>query len=182
MPFTDVAENAWYYDAVEYVYNHKLMNGTKTDVFAPERTLTRAMLVTILYRMAGSPEVTIDNPFADVPAGQWYTEAVLWGYENNIVKGLKADKFGPDSDVTREQMVTFLYRYAAYAGYDMTVKADLSAYQDADTVSGYAVDAFAWAIGAGIVNGVTKDTLKPLGTATRAQVAKVIMVLDCLEK
>ena len=182
MPFTDVAENAWYYDAVEYVYNHKLMNGTKTDVFAPERTLTRAMLVTILYRMAGEPEVTIDNPFADVPAGQWYTEAVLWGYENNIVKGLKADKFGPDSDVTREQMVTFLYRYAAYAGYDMTVKADLSAYQDADTVSGYAVDAFAWAIGRGIVNGVTKDTLKPLGTATRAQVAKVIMALDSWKK
>ena len=182
IPFTDVPENRWYREAVEYVYYNKLMNGTKTDIFAPERTLTRAMLVTILYRMAGEPEVTIDNPFADVPAGQWYTKAVLWGYENNIVKGLKADKFGPDNDVTREQMVTFLYRYAAYAGYDVSYKADMSAYKDAATVSSYAVEPFAWAIGAGIVNGVTKDTLKPLGTATRAQVAKVIMVLDCLEK
>ena len=110
-PFTDVPETEWYRAAVEYVFENKLMNGMNATTYGPQKTLTRAMLVTILYRMAGAPKVEADNVFTDVPAGQWYTEAILWGYSNGIVMGMGKGLFAPDKAVTREQMVTFLYRY-----------------------------------------------------------------------
>ncbi len=183
-PFTDVPETEWYREAVEYVFENKLMNGMNATTYAPQKTLTRAMLVTILYRMAGSPEVEIDNVFTDVAEGQWYTEAILWGYDNGIVMGMGKGLFAPNNAVTREQMVTFLYRYAKYAGYDLSKAetTDLSDYVDADTVSDYAVDAFAWAVGEGIVNGLGKNNLGPKGTATRAQVAQVIMKFHRMAK
>ncbi len=183
-PFTDVPEDQWYREAVEYVYRNKLMNGMNATTYAPQKTLTRAMLVTILYRMAGAPKVEVEDVFTDVPADQWYTEAVQWGYENGIVMGMGKGLFAPDKAVTREQMVTFLYRYAKLAGYDMSKAetTDLSDYVDAETVSDYAVDAFAWAVGEGIVNGLGKNNLGPKGTATRAQVAQVIMKFHRMAK
>ena len=183
-PFTDVPENIWYRKAVEYVYENKLMNGMTATTYAPNKTLTRAMLVTILYRMAGSPEVELKGIFTDVAPGIWYSDAIQWGYDNDIVKGVAADRFAPDRAVSREQMVTFLYRYAKYAGYDVSKAetTDLSSYVDVSTVSGYAADGFRWAVGEGIVNGMGNNNLAPQGTATRAQVAQVIMKLDLLKK
>ncbi len=176
-PFTDVPEDIWYREAVEYVFENKLMNGMKEDIYGPETTLTRAMLVTILYRMAGSPEVEEQETFTDVIPGIWYSKAIQWGYDNNIVKGMGKGRFAPDDAVTREQMVTFLHRYAAYAGHDVSKAetTDLSGYVDVASISGYAEEAFRWAVGEGIVNGLGKNNLAPQGTATRAQVAQVIM-------
>jgi hypothetical protein len=176
-PLADVPENEWYREAVEYVFTNGLMNGMNASTYAPEKTLTRAMLITILYRMAGTPEVRLTNIFTDVETNEWYTEAIQWGYDNGIVKGVSADCFAPNLAVTREQMVTFLYRYAAYANYDLSKAetTDLSDFVDASRITDYAQEAFRWAVGEGIVNGFGKNNLKPQGTATRAQVAQIIM-------
>ncbi|MBP3412720.1 MAG: S-layer homology domain-containing protein [Oscillospiraceae bacterium] len=183
-PFTDVPENLWYREAVEYVFENGLMNGMNDSTFAPDKTLNRAMVVTILYRIAGSPEVSGSTVFTDVAEGLWYADAVQWGYENGVVKGVSEDRFAPDQAVTREQMVTFLYRYAKLAGYDVSAaeKTDLSGFEDAASISGYAADAFAWAVGEGIVNGVRETILAPQNTATRGQMAKIIMEYDRLIK
>ncbi len=182
LPFVDVPEDEWYRPAVEYVYVHKLMNGMSETTFEPDSTLTRAMLVTILYRMAGVPETEASTVFTDVGEDTWYADAVAWGYENEIVKGMSDTQFAPDESVTREQMVTFLYRYAKYVGVDVSASEDasISDYTDADSISAYASDSMLWAIENGIINGMGDNTLEPLGTATRAQVAKVIMLFDLL--
>lgn len=174
LPFGDVKSGDWFYNDVKYVYDKGMMAGTAADVFAPNATTTRAMIVTILYRLEGSPAVTGTNAFVDVPAGQWYTDAVNWAAANQIVKGTSATTFAPNDSITREQMAAILYRYAQYKGYDVTKKADLSGYSDNGQVSAYAKDALAWANAAKLINGVTNTTLAPQGNATRAQVSAIL--------
>lgn len=174
LPFGDVKTADWFYNDVKYVYEKGMMAGTAADVFAPNATTTRAMIVTILYRLEGSPAVTGTIAFVDVPAGQWYTDAVNWAAANQIVKGTSATTFAPNDSITREQMAAILYRYAQYKGYDVTKKADLSGYSDNGQVSAYAKDALAWANAAKLINGVTNTTLAPQGNATRAQVSAIL--------
>ena len=174
LPFKDVKTADWFYNDVKYVYEKGMMAGTAADVFAPNTTTTRAMIVTILYRLEGSPAVTGTSAFVDVPAGQWYTDAVNWAAANQIVKGTSATTFAPNASITREQMAAILYRYAQYKGYDVTKKADLSGYSDNSQVSAYAKDALAWANAAKLINGVTNTTLAPQGNATRAQVSAIL--------
>ena len=174
LPFSDVRIADWFYNDVKYVYEKGIMAGTAADVFAPNATTTRAMIVTILYRLEGSPAVTGTSAFVDVPAGQWYTDAVNWAAANQIVKGTSATTFAPNDSITREQMAAILYRYAQYKGYDVTKKADLSGYSDNGQVSAYAKDALAWANAAKLINGVTNTTLAPRGNATRAQVSAIL--------
>lgn len=174
LPFGDVKSGDWFYNDVKYVYEKGMMAGTAADVFAPNATTTRAMIVTILYRLEGSPAVTGTSAFVDVPAGQWYTDAVNWAAANQIVKGTSATTFAPNASITREQMAAILYRYAQYKGYDVTKKADLSGYSDNGQVSAYAKDALAWANAAKLINGVTNTTLAPQGNATRAQVSAIL--------
>ena len=174
LPFGDVKSADWFYNDVKYVYEKGMMAGTAADVFAPNATTTRAMIVTILYRLEGSPAVTGTSAFVDVPAGQWYTDAVNWAAANQIVKGTSATTFAPNDSITREQMAAILYRYAQYKGYDVTKKADLSGYSDNSQISAYAKDALAWANAAKLINGVTNTTLAPQGNATRAQVSAIL--------
>ena len=174
-PFTDVLESDWFHEAVDYVYLHGLMNGVDETHFEPMGTMTRAMLVTVLYRLSGSPEISTANPFTDVADGQWYTDAILWANDSGIVTGYGEGLFGTNDSVTREQIATILYRYARSAGYDVGMTADLSAYADASAISSWAVEAMGWANAAGLISGRTADTLVPGGTANRAEVATVLM-------
>lgn len=174
-PFPDVDENDWFYDEVVYVYENGLMNGVENNQFAPNTATNRAMLATILYRLAGQPDVSGDLPFTDVAAGTWYTDAVLWAAQNGIVNGLGENTFAPMNTLTREQLVTMLYRYAEAEGYDVSAAADLSGYPDADKVQTYAQEAMSWAVAEGIVAGMEDGTLNPAGNATRAQIATILM-------
>ena len=173
-PFPDVDENDWFYDEVVYVYENGLMNGVENNQFAPNTATNRAMLATILYRLAGEPAVSGDLPFTDVAAGTWYTDAVLWAAQNGIVNGLGENTFAPMNTLTREQLVTMLYRYAEAAGYDVSAAADLSGYPDAGKVQTYAQKAMSWAVAEGIVEGMDGN-LNPAGNATRAQIATILM-------
>ncbi len=173
-PFPDVDENDWFYDEVVYVYENGLMNGVENNQFAPNTATNRAMLATILYRLAGQPDVSGDLPFSDVAAGTWYTDAVLWAAQNGIVNGLGENTFAPMNTLTREQLVTMLYRYAEAEGYDVSAAADLSGYPDADKVQTYAQEAMTWAVAEGIVEGMDGN-LNPAGNATRAQIATILM-------
>ena len=173
-PFPDVDENDWFYDEVVYVYENGLMNGVENNQFAPNTATNRAMLATILYRLAGEPAVSGDLPFTDVAAGTWYTDAVLWAAQNGIVNGLGENTFAPMNTLTREQLVTMLYRYAEAEGYDVSAAADLSGYPDADKVQTYAQEAMSWAVAEGIVEGMDGN-LNPAGHATRAQIATILM-------
>ncbi|MGM9640275.1 MAG: S-layer homology domain-containing protein [Faecousia sp.] len=175
--FSDLDKSAWYHAYVDFVLDAGYMTGCGNNVFGPNRNLTRAQVVTVLYRMAGSPQVEGTCPFTDVAAGTWYTDAVIWAYQNGIAKGISETAFAPNQAVIREQMVAFLYRYAKSTGMDVTAEGDLLDFTDADAVSPYAVDAFIWAVSNGIVNGMGNNTLAPKATATRAQFAKIIMVL-----
>ena len=173
-PFPDVDENDWFYDEVVYVYENGLMNGVENNQFAPNTATNRAMLATILYRLAGQPDVSGDLPFTDVESGTWYTDAVLWAAQNGIVNGLGENTFAPMNTLTREQLVTMLYRYAEAAGYDVSAAADLSGYPDAGKVQTYAQKAMSWAVAEGIVEGMDGN-LNPAGNATRAQIATILM-------
>ena len=173
-PFPDVDENDWFYDEVVYVYENGLMNGVENNQFAPNTATNRAMLATILYRLAGEPAVSGDLPFTDVAAGTWYTDAVLWAAQNGIVNGLGENTFAPMNTLTREQLVTMLYRYAEAEGYDVSAAADLSGYPDAGKVQPYAQEAMSWAVAEGIVEGMDGN-LNPAGSATRAQIATILM-------
>ena len=177
LPFTDVKSGDWFYEAVQYVYDKGMMTGVSADRFAPASTTTRGMIVTILYRLENEPAVSGELPFTDVEAGAWYANAVAWAAANDIVNGTSATTFAPNSPITREQMAAILYRYAAYKGYDVSQKADLSGYTDAASISGYAKDALAWANAQKLITGVTDTTLNPQGSATRAQVATILMRL-----
>lgn len=174
-PFADVPTSAWYYEWVLRAVELKLFGGVSETEFAPESTMTRAMLVTVLYRIAGSPAVTERAPFTDVPAGQWYSDAVDWAYATGVVNGVTETEFGLTNDVTREQLTTMLYRYAERCGYDVTALSELSAFEDAATVAEYAKAPMRWAVANAIVGG-DNGKLLPRGSATRAQCAKMISV------
>ena len=176
-PFADVSRGDWFYEAVQYVYDKGMMTGVSADRFAPASTTTRGMIVTILYRLENEPAVSGGSAFTDVESGAWYADAVAWAAANDIVNGTSATTFAPNSPITREQMAAILYRYAAYKGYDVSQKADLSGYTDAASISGYAKDALAWANAQKLITGVTDTTLNPQGSATRAQVATILMRL-----
>ena len=173
-PFTDVSVDDWYYDEVQYVYENDLMKGTSTTTFSPDVTVNRAMMVTILYRLEGAPAVSTTGSFTDVPAGQYYTDAVEWAKENKITAGYGGGLFGPNDLLTREQMATFFYRYAEFKGYDVSAAADLSDYTDLATVGSYALDAFKWTNANGLIKGTTTTTLSPKGDATRGQLAVIL--------
>lgn len=180
-PFEDVDAGAWYAPYVEYVCQRGLMNGICTDSFGPDRPMNRAMVVTVLYRMAGAPEHRSGAmPFADTERGAFYEKPVAWAYENGIAKGVSDSEFGSDAEVLRSQMVTFLYRYAMAAGHDTSARADLSGYRDCAEIPAFAADAFSWAVAEGIICGVGNDTLAPNGTANRAQCAAILMRADQL--
>ena len=174
-PFVDVNEGDWFYDAVVYAYQNELMDGVGGNRFAPNSETTRAQLVTILYRLEGEPAVSGDLPFTDVEAGIWYTDAILWAAQNNIVNGVNDTEFAPGDDLTRQQLVTILYRYAESKGYDVSASADLSGYPDAGQVQDYAQPAMAWAVAENIIQGMEDGTLKPAGNASRAQIATILM-------
>ena len=174
-PFVDVAEGDWFYDAVVYAYQNELMDGVGGNRFAPNSETTRAQLVTILYRLEGEPTVSGDLPFTDVEAGIWYTDAILWAAQNGIVNGVTDTTFAPGDEITRQQLVTILYRYAEAKGYDVSASADLSGYPDAGQVQAYAQPAMAWAVAENIIQGMEDGTLKPAGNASRAQIATILM-------
>ena len=171
--YDDVADSAWYADAVDYVTQHHLMDGTGAGKFSPSATTTRAMLVTILYRLDGA-HARATSAFSDVPSGTWYSEAVAWANDLGLVTGYGNGTFGPGDPITREQMAVILQRYAACLGYDVTQGADLSAFRDAADISAYAADAMAWAKAEGLINGVGNSRLNPRGNATRAEVAAIL--------
>ena len=181
LPFTDVSTSDWFYGAVKFVYENGLMDGVGNNLFAPNATLNRAMAVTILYRLEGSPDLDGENlgyPFADVDGNAWYGDAVYWARCNGIVDGVENNHFDPTGSLTREQMATVLYRYAQYKGADVSASGDLSGFVDSANVSDWAVDAVKWAVGTGLVNGVEGNALAPQGTSTRAQAAAVLMRLS----
>ena len=176
LPFTDVEEGAWYYDAVAYVYDKGMMTGVTDTTFEPDATTTRGMIVTMLYRLEGEPAVDNAAAFADVAAGAWYEKAVAWASQNGIVNGYGDDLFGPNDAITREQMAAILFRYAQYKGLEaVTLEENLGAFEDAGQISEYAVQAFNWVVGQGLMTGVTDTTLEPQSSATRAQVATILM-------
>ena len=175
LPFHDVTEGDWFYDAVRCAYENSLMDGVGDNLFAPNSETTRAQLVTILYRLEGEPEVSGTSGFSDVAAGIWYTDAVAWAAANGIVNGVSETEFAPGKDITREQLATILFRYAEAKGYDVSARADLSAYTDADQIQSYAAESVAWAVAEGLIQGFEDNTLRPAGNATRAQIATILM-------
>lgn len=174
LPFTDVKSGDWFYPAVQYAYAQGLMTGTSATTFAPNGTMNRAMIVTVLYRLEKSPAVTGASKFTDVPAGQWYSDAVAWAAANKIVNGYDETTFGPMNAVTREQMAAILFRYEQVKGLEnVTLEENLNRFPDQNKISAYAIPALQWAVGQKIINGNADGTLDPTGTATRAQVAQI---------
>lgn len=173
LPFIDVDPDSWYYGAVEYAYENGLMNGVAADQFAPQTTLTRAMMAAVLANLENGSANT-SGSFSDVADGAWYADAVNWAAENGIVNGYEDGTFRPDAPLTREQMAAFLYNYAAYKGYDVSATNDLAQFSDAAQVSSWAADVVKWAVGADLLHGVGDDKLAPTGTATRAEVAAIL--------
>lgn len=177
-PFTDVVAGTWYYGAAAYACNNGLFAGMTPTTFAPNATMTRAMLVSVLWRLAGAPAPKAPNTFVDVPDGAWYTDAVTWAAENGVASGIGGSRFDPSGFVTREQTAEILYNYAHSKGYDVSARADLTAFPDAGSVSGWAEEALSWANAAGLINGTVRDgqtILDPQGSASRAQVAMILM-------
>ena len=172
--FTDVDTSRYYHDGVDYVVNKGYMIGVGDTRFAPESKTNRAMVVTVLYRMAGSPEVTGDMPFADVSEGRYYYDAILWASQNEIAKGMTETLFAPNKLVTREQLVTFLYRYAGFKGVDTTNQGSLEDFVDAGKVSNFAKEAMTWAVATELIIGVGDEKLEPKATSNRGQIATVI--------
>ena len=176
-PFRDVEETGWYYDAVVYALDTGLMSGISEDEFAPNSTLTRAMVAQMLYSLAGKPELgsNLGYPYADVTPGSWYVDAVYWARQNGYITGYSAEQFGPDNALTREQLAVILYSYAQDQGYDTDGGVVLGGYLDANAVSEWAVAALEWAVDAGLITGRGEGVLAPTGTATRAEVAQIFM-------
>jgi len=181
LPFSDINEDDWYYEYVKYVYENNLMQGSG-ECFEPENNMSRAMLVTVLYRMV-SPQKTINTyNFKDVSNDMWYSDAISWAASNGIVNGISKTEFLPDADISREQITLILYRYAKMMGYDTSVKSELSAFTDASDISDWAFDAVRWAVRTGILNGTENKTLSPKASATRSQVAAIIMRFNTLTR
>ena len=173
LPFTDVSTSDWFYDDVAFVYKNGLFSGTDSRSFSPNASMTRAMLVTVLYRLEGEPTVTGRSSFTDVRSGAYYEKSVIWAAANGIVTGTDSTSFSPDAKVTREQLAAILYRYAQYRKLDTDASAKLNSFTDADSVSAYASEALGWAVSEGLINGAS-GKLMPKGDATRAQVAAII--------
>ena len=173
LPFNDVAYTSWYYDAVKFVYDKGIMDGVSYYRFAPDATITRGMVVTMLWRMAGEPYEAAAG-FTDVAAGRYYTTAVAWAAKNGIVEGMTSTTFAPDQAITREQLASILYRYAKWLGFS-GYGSDISGYTDAGKVSSYAYDAMSWAVRSGVVTGTSAKVLDPQGTASRAAAAQMFM-------
>jgi hypothetical protein len=171
-PFTDMKDSEWYYENVVYAYTNGLMNGTQPTTFSPESDITRGMVVTILWRMAGQPAAA-KHSFKDVQFS-WYDQAISWAFANNIVSGYGPDRFGPENLITREEMAKILRNYAIYAGRTVDQSAEIQGFGDAARVSGWAVESLKWAVGSGIIGGTNHNTLEPMGQATRAQVAAIL--------
>lgn len=174
LPFGDIASSAWYAEAVRYVYENGMMNGTSANTFSPNATTNRAMIVTILYRLENEPAASASG-FTDVAAGSYYADAVAWAAANGIVNGVSETSFAPNAPVTREQLAAILYRYAQLKGYDVTASGSLNGYADASQTSSYAVAAMQWANAEGLISGISSTVLDPQGSATRAQVATILM-------
>lgn len=173
--FSDVTEKDWFCDDVAYVYKKGIMSGMGASTFAPNSPLTRGMLVTILYRMAMEPAVGTACTFTDVDIREWYGKAIIWAAENGLITGYDEDTFGPNDNVTREQLATILFRYAVYCGMNAVTLAEyLGGYGDASQITGYATSAMNWAVGQGLINGSDNGLLLPQAQATRAQVAAII--------
>ena len=170
----DVSENDWFYEDVKYIVTGGLMNGTDSGTFSPESPLTRGMVATILWRLEGRPSTSSTTPFSDVPEERYYTEAIAWAAENNIVTGYGDGKFGPDDTITREQFAAILYRYATLKGCDISVQDDLSNFNDTDKISDYALIPVKWAVAADIIRGSTSVTLNPSGETKRSEGAAML--------
>lgn len=174
LPFNDVSYGDWYYDAVQFVYSKGIMDGVDYYKFAPNGTITRGMIVTMLWRMAGEPFEMPVTSFTDVEIGRYYTTAVAWACRNGIADGMGESTFGPNDAITREELVTLLYRYAQYFGHSC-IGTSIEGFADAGSVSSYAYNAVCWAYKAGVVTGTTGSRLNPQGTASRAEAAQMIM-------
>ena len=176
LPFADVASNTWYYDAVEYMYENGLMSGVSDGWFSPDAALTRAQLVQILYALEGRPAVSNSSGFTDVTSADWFADAVGWAAANGVVSGVSAGTFAPNDPLTREQLALILYRYAQYKSYDTTQGGmAVREFSDYSTISSWALEAMDWAVNAGLLSGTGNGMLSPAGTATRAQVAQILM-------
>lgn len=174
-PFSDVPANAWYTESIQYVKDHGIMNGTDNTTFSPNMPLNRAMMAAVLYNMEQQPQTDKNNHFSDVTNDKWYSEAVNWAASNHIVSGMPNGTYAPNQALTREQMASILYRYAKYKGIDTDQRANLDIYTDKKTISPWAKDVVAWAVAEKLITGTSTDTLQPKATATRAQVAAVLM-------
>ena len=171
--FTDVDTKLWYHEGICFVIRNGLMNGKGDGIFAPNANLTRAELVTVLYRMAGEPSVEgLEHPFVDVAEGQWYSDAITWAYNTEVVNGTSETTFAPGANITREQIAAILFRFS---GADAGETDALADFTDADKVNAYALDAMNWAVANGLINGMGDGTLMPQGNATRAQIATILM-------
>ena len=175
LPFDDISQSAWYYGAVEYVYSNDMMQGTSATTFSPEVEMSRGMIATVLYRLANTPALTDNISFSDVGGNEWYTDAIQWAAENNIMSGYGNNQFGPMDSVTREQLALILYNYTASKGISVTTAGDLSSFRDAQNTSDWAEEAISWAVGVGLLSGKGNGILDPTGTATRAEVAQILM-------
>ena len=176
LPFTDVMESDWFFENVKYAYENGLLYGISETKFGPQIEMTRAMLVTVLYRAEGEPAVNKSVPLADVDENAYYANAVAWAQQNGIVYGVTENKFAPDDNITREQIVTILFRYTKYKGYDVSVgeNTNILSYTDAKDISEYAVPAMQYAVGSGLIKGKTESTINPLDNATRAEIAAIL--------
>lgn len=176
--FVDVNEGDWWHEATDYVVEKGYMNGMDATHFGPALTMNRAQFVTVLYRMENSPAITSTGVFTDVPAGEFYTDAAYWALSTGITTGATLTTFNPEGKLTRMELVTFMYRYAAYKGYDTTATADLSGYRDADEILAFAVEPWRWSVTQGIVSGMTENTLAPMNLTNRAQAAVIFQRFD----
>nr|WP_315025272.1 S-layer homology domain-containing protein [uncultured Aminipila sp.] len=173
--FEDINETDWFYPSVQFVTSNGLFKGVTETMFKPNDCMTRGMLVTSLYRMAGSPKVKFENKFIDVENGAWYADAVVWAYENKIVRGYKDNVFGTNDNITREQIAAILYRYAMTKGYNTTVVSNMNDFTDYDKISSYALDSMEWAVTNKIIGGRSKNIIAPKSLATRAEVSTMLM-------
>ena len=180
LPFADTTKGAWYQSAVEYVYRNGIMTGTSATTFEPNTTLSRAMVVQILYNLEGQPDISDENlgyPYVDVDAQAWYGDAVYWARLNGVATGYENNTFRPEKSVSREELAQMLYNYAQYKGINLPPLGDLSQYPDGDKVSPWAQTAMKWANGLGVINGYEDNTLRPSGSTTRAEAASMILGL-----
>jgi hypothetical protein len=175
--FTDVSAGAWYYDAVCFVAKNGYFEGTGNGQFTPNGSMNRAMVATVLYRMAGSPETTGTSSFSDVAQGQWYTTPIAWASSVGVVEGKGNGLYAPMASVTRQELATMLYRFVKQQSMDVSAKGDLSSFTDSNKTASWAKEALEWAVGSGIITGKDNGILDPTGTATRAEVATMLMRL-----